>query len=263
VSITAAFKGHPDISLGNVVGSNIANIGLVLGLTAMFFGLSVSLQSYRFNWPMMMVASILLYLGLYDGILMRWEGIAYVVILIVFNYLIIYKSRKESRDVSLDDVDVEASGIKPIWYGTVFLVLGGIALYFGSEWLINGATNIALDFGISERVISVSIISVGTSVPELAASIVAAFKKEKDLSIGNLIGSNIFNILAVLGISSAIIPIQANDAAIMSVDIFWMLFFAAFLYLIMRWPPRDEIKKWQGTLVLIGYAVYMFFLFSS
>lgn len=262
VSVNAAFKGHPDISLGNVVGSNIANIGLVLGLTAMFFGLSVSQQSYRYNWPMMMIASILLYLGLFDGVLMRWEGIVYVLLLIAFNYLIIYKSRKEKRDVIIDDHDVEEARVKPIGYGLFFLILGGVALYFGSEWLINGATNIALDLGISERVISVSIISVGTSVPELAASIVAAFKKEKDLSIGNLIGSNIFNILAVLGISSIIIPIQAQDPAIMSVDIYWMLFFAVFLYAIMRWPPRDEILKWQGALVLTGYVIYIAILFA-
>jgi cation:H+ antiporter len=157
---------------------------------------------------------------------------------------------------------VDEAHVKPIGYGLLFLTLGGVALYFGSEWLINGTTNIAMKLGISERVISVSIISVGTSVPELAASIMAAFKKEKDLSIGNLIGSNIFNILAVLGISSVIIPIRAKDPAIMNVDIFWMLFFAAFLYVIMRWPPRDEILKWQGALVLVGYAVYITVLFA-
>ena len=263
VSITAAFKGHPDISLGNVVGSNIANIGLVLGLTAMFFGLSVSQQSYRFNWPMMMLASVLLYFGLYDGWLMRWEGGVYILILVAFNYLIIAKSRRENRDVPLDEIDMEDSGVKPISHGVFFLVLGGLALYWGSEWLIDGATQIAQGLGISERVISVSVISVGTSVPELAASFVAAFKKEKDLSIGNLIGSNIFNILAVLGISSLIIPIEAQDPGLMRVDIYWMLFFAVFLYVAMRWSPRDEIKKWQGVWILVGYLLYLFFLFSA
>ena len=263
VSINAAFKGHPDIALGNVVGSNIANIGLVLGLTAMLFGLSVSQQSYRFNWPMMMLASILLYLFLLDGILLRWEGILFVLILIVFNYLIIYKSRKENRDVQLNDLDVEEVGVKPIGYGLFFLAIGGVALYFGSEWLIDSATRIAVNLGISERIISVSVISVGTSVPELAASFVAAYKKEKDLSIGNLIGSNIFNVLAVLGISSIIIPIEAKDPGLMNFDIYGMLFFAAFLYLAMRWSPRDEIVKWQGAVILLGYAVYIAFLFLS
>lgn len=262
VSVQAAFKNHPDIALGNVVGSNIANIGLVLGITALFFGLSVSQMSYRYNWPMMMLTSILLFASLQNGVLDRWEGLLFVALLIAFNYYIISRSRKEHRELPVEDDDIETTGVKPVSYGLFFLTLGGVALYFGSEWLIESATRIAESAGISERIISVSVISVGTSVPELAASFIAAFKKEKDLSIGNLIGSNIFNILAVLGITGVIIPIPAQDPGLMQIDIYWMLFFAAFLYLAMRWPPRDEIRKWQGGLILIAYAVYIYILFS-
>ncbi len=260
VSIQAALDGLSDISLGNVVGSNIANIGLVLGITAIIGPLAIDRDFYKFNWPVMVLLSFALYLLLdNDGVLSQLEGGILFSSLILYLFLLIRRSRKFS-DVMLEEVDdslQKTSNFKiAIW-----LLIGGSALYFGSELLVKGAEDIATRMGVSEGVIAVTLIAVGTSVPELAASVIAALKKEKAISLGNLIGSNIFNIASVLGITSLIQPIAVKDETLMSVNIYWMLGFALVLLPLAFVPKKMILNRPKGFLIFVAYAVFVALVF--
>ncbi|MFT6994926.1 MAG: cation:H+ antiporter, partial [Maribacter sp.] len=204
VSINAALDGFPDLALGNVVGSNIANLGLVLAITILLSNIDVKRSFYTTDWPVMMLASVLFFFFIYfDGVLQMYEGIIMVTFLFIF---LVYLLRFQKKAVE-EDVE-EPSAMMPIWKTALYLGLGGTAMWGGSELLITGAVGLATNFGVSERIIAVTIVSVGTSIPELAASIIAIINKEKAISLGNLIGSNIFNLLAVLGITAIIKPIK-------------------------------------------------------
>ncbi|MGV8814470.1 MAG: calcium/sodium antiporter [Gelidibacter sp.] len=259
VSLQAALKGYSDIALGNVIGSNIANIGLVLGITAIISPLAINKDLYKMDWSMMMLLSVVLYFFLKSGnVLNRWEGAALMLSLIIFLVVLIKRSRKASEaDVQNIDKTLEVtSGFKII----VWLLIGAVSLYFGSEWLVFGAKEMATSFGVSERVISVTVVAVGTSVPELAASVIAALKKEHAISLGNLIGSNIFNIASVLGITAMIQPIAVNSTQILSSDMFWMIGFAAILIPMFLLPKRFEIGRIKGFILL---GAYLFFVFTT
>ncbi|WP_053992134.1 calcium/sodium antiporter [Mangrovimonas sp. TPBH4] len=259
VSLQAALEGSSDISLGNVIGSNIANIGLVLGITAIISPLIVDRDFYRLNWPMMMILSMLLYAFLkQDMLLSVWEGVFFMVALTVFLVIMIRDSRKKLK-VNLEEVDdalQETSNFKIF----IWLLIGAAALYFGSEWLVKGAKELALAVGVSEYAISVTVIAIGTSVPELAASVIAALKKEKAISLGNLIGSNIFNIASVLGLTAIIKPIAVNPETpeILSTNIFWMIGFAAILIPMVFAPKRFEIGRLKGLLLFVSYLVFVY-----
>jgi cation:H+ antiporter len=257
VSVYAALSDHPDIALGNVIGSNIANISLVLGLTALIFPLGFQKRMYTVDVPLMLFASALLGIFLYNDYTLRtWEGITFVVLLSIMTYMMIRNSRKEQKANGVVlEVSMKMSKI------LLFLLIGGTCLYLGSRLLVDGATVLARNMGVSERVISVSIIAFGTSVPELAASIIAALKKEKDLSIGNLIGSNIFNIFAVLGITSIIHPISIVDPVLLSNDIWWMFGIALAMYPLMFLFSKRQIGRVEGFLLFATYITYMSFLF--
>lgn len=258
VSVQAALDGFSDISLGNVIGSNIANIGLVLGITAIISPLAIDKDFYKFNWPVMMILSVGLYFILKTGeVVTRMEGIGLLLILGIYLYLLINRAKKarvaEVVDESVDDSLAKVSGFKVgIW-----LLIGGAALYFGSELLVKGAVELATSMGISERVIAVTMIAIGTSVPELAASVIAALKKEKALSLGNLIGSNIFNIASVLGITAIIQPIFVKSPEVLTSDIFWMIGFAAVLIPLAFLPKRFEIGRLKGILIVAAYAIFI------
>ena len=258
VSVQAAMDGFSSISLGNVIGSNIANIGLVLGITAIIAPLAIDRDFYRFNWPVMMLLSFVLYFLLKTGNqLDATEGIALVLILIIYLWMLIARARKNASDVAddgeVDDKLAAVSGFKIV----IWLLIGAVALYFGSEFLVDGAVSLASALGVSERVIAVTMIAVGTSVPELAASVIAALKKEKALSLGNLIGSNIFNIASVLGITAIIQPIKVTDPKILGSDIFWMLSFAAVLIPLAFIPKRFVIGKYKGVVIVVAYLVFV------
>ncbi len=262
VSLQAALDGSPDIALGNVVGSNIANIGLVLGLTAIISPLTISPDFYKFNWPMMMLLSIALYFLLSSGNVLDFnEGLILFLSLIIFLFILIRKSRnKDSESVEeVDDTLQKTSNFKLI----IWLLIGGLSLYFGSEWLVQGAKEMALSFGVSERVISVTMVAIGTSVPELAASVIAALKQEKAISLGNLIGSNIFNIASVLGLTSMVHPIYLNNPKILTTDIFWMLGFSFILIPFMLIPKKFEIGRLKGFVILTAYSIFIIFAFLS
>ena len=262
VSLFSALKGHPDIALGNVVGSNVANIALVLGFTAVLIPITVRRATFYYNWPMMMLMSGLLWLFLYTGNTLSFlEGFILFFLLVVFIIFIVRKSYR-SGDAAYDEPDEDLHGIKaPLII--FWLIVSGAALYFGSRWLIDGAVALARMMGVSERIISLSVIAVGTSVPELAASVISALKKEKDLSLGNLIGSNIFNIGSVLGLTAMIKPISHFDAGILSKDIYWMFITSALVIPLALMAPKKRINWWKGTLFLLLYILFIYFSYAK
>lgn len=259
VSVQAAIDGFSDISLGNVIGSNIANIGLVLGVTAIITPLSIDKHFYKFNWPVMMLLSFGLYFILQSGNeISSLEGVALVAILII--YLVLLISRANSRPVNdasqeFDNKLAVVSNFKII----IWLFIGAVTLYLGSMWLVDGAVALAGTLGVSERVISITMIAVGTSVPELATSVIAALKKEKALSLGNLIGSNIFNIASVLGITAIIQPIAVKSQELFTNDLWWMLGFAGVLIPLAFLPNKFEIGRIKGLVLLACYCVFIGF----
>lgn len=259
VSLQAALDGVSDIALGNVIGSNIANIGLVLGITAIISPLVVDKDFYKLNWPMMMLASFLLYYFLKnDGVLTAIEGALLFIGLIVFLVILIRSSRKSTK-ANLEEVDDALAEVSNFKIG-VWLLIGAAGLYFGSDWLVDGAKQLAESVGISDYAISVTVIAIGTSVPELAASVIAALKKEKAISLGNLIGSNIFNIASVLGLTAIIKPIVVNPETpqILSTNIFWMIAFAAILIPLMLIPKRLELGRYKGLFLFGAYMVFIY-----
>ena len=260
VSMNAALSGSPAIALNNVIGSNIANIGLVLGITALVSSIAVDKSFYRLNWPVMMLFSIILYYFLInDNQLSSIEGGILFVGLIIFLIILIKVAKKE---VVIEDID-ESLAIVSNFKITLWLLIGAIALYFGSVWLVDGAKELATALGVSDAVIAATVIAIGTSVPELAASVIAAIKKEKALSLGNLIGSNIFNIGSVLGLTSIIKTIQVTDVAILNRDIFWMLAFSAVLIPLIIIPRKFQISRYKGLLLVVAYGVFIFMAFKS
>lgn len=256
VSLNAALNGHSDIALGNVIGSNIANLGLVLAVTVLIGTISVQEGFYKVDWPVMMISSLMLFGFVYfDGVLQRYEGVIMFSFLIIFLiYLLKFQKPAIVDELPEDDV------LLPLYKNVLFLVLGGFALWGGSELLVEGAVRLAKSFNVSERIIGVTIISIGTSVPELAASVIAVLKKEKAISMGNLIGSNVFNILAVLGITSIITPITVIDKGLISNDIYWMLFIAL-LVLPLNFLPVKMKFTWKEGLILL--SVYIAFLVKA
>jgi len=262
VSLQAALHGSPDIAISNVLGSNIANIALVLGLTAIIAPLTVDKNFYKMNWPAMMLFSLVVtYFLLNDLLLSRVEGVILFTALIIFVYVMIAKAKKD-KSVAIEDVDDD---LMETSYGKIFLWLGigGVALYYGSVFLVDGAKGIAENLGISKAVIGVTVIAIGTSVPELAASIIAALKGEKAISLGNLIGSNIFNIGSVLGLTAIIKPIHVEDETILHSNLIWMLSVAAVLIPLVFIPKKFELSRIKGMVLFVAYIVFIYLAFVS
>lgn len=264
VSLQAALNGFSDIALGNVIGSNIANIGLVLGITAIISPLAIDKDFYKLNWPVMMVLSVALYFILQSGLqISPSEGVALLLVLFIYLFILIKRAKKqrgtEPVDDSIDEGLSRASNFKII----IWLLIGGVALYGGSELLVSGAVSLAEGFGVSERVIAVTMIAVGTSIPELAASVIAALKKEKAISLGNLIGSNIFNISSVLGLTAIIQPIAVKSSEVLTSDIFWMIGFAFILVPLAFLPKKFELGRKRGIFLFIGYVIFIGLTISS
>lgn len=256
VSLKAAYLGSPEIALGNVIGSNIANIALVLGVTVLILPLAIDVNSKNIDWPVMFGASMLFFIWAFDGEISRVEGIMMFLILIIFTWLLIRNSRRKNKKKPQQ----EDEKVPNIYLSVGKNLVGLVMLYFGSKWLVEGAIDIAHDFEIEERIIGVTIIAFGTSVPELAASIMAAVRKETDISIGNLIGSNIFNILCVIGLTAAIKPI-AVSYKIINPDMFWMLAIAFGLGIILFFWKK--INRWHGLVLVSSYLAYIGILVLS
>ena len=255
VSLKAALAGNPDLALGNVVGSNAANIGLVLGVTLLFGSMEVSSSFYKIDWPVMMVASLILLGFLYfDGVLSRLEGGVLVFVMIAFLWWLL---KMQSGPAVVDDLpsDDELLSIPMTLF---YLVAGGVGLWLGSEWLVEAAVNIAEDLGVSDRVIGLTVVSIGTSIPELAASIIAMIKKEKAISLGNLIGSNIFNIMSVLGITAIVSPITVKDQGFITNDLFFMTFIAFVLFPLVFAPSKMKLSWKEGLVLLSIYGAFVY-----
>ena len=257
VSIQSALSGHPDLALGNVVGSNIANLGFVLAIIVMISPIEVATSFYKTDWPMMILASLLLYIFLvFDKKLVAYEG---AVLFILLLFLMVYLIKFQERAI-LDEA-LKEDEILVISKTITYFLLGGFSLWLGSETLIKGAVTLAKNLGVSERIISVTIVSVGTSIPELTASIIAIINKEKAISMGNLIGSNIFNILAVMGITSMIHPVEIQDPGLLRNDIWWMLGISFLILPFVFFPKRDKLGLIHGLVLITLYSIFIFPLF--
>jgi cation:H+ antiporter len=209
---------------------------------------------------MMMLLSIGLYFFLKnDLVLSRFEGVVFFIALCVFLVVLIRNSRNSLTAVNAGEEVDETLAVVSTFRILIWLLIGGLGLYFGSEWLVKGAKNLASSVGISDYAISVTVIAIGTSVPELAASVIAALKQEKAISLGNLIGSNIFNIASVLGLTAIITPIPVNPDTpeILSTNIFWMIGFAAILIPLMLWPKRFQITRGNGAILFVAYIIFI------
>ena len=260
VSLNAALQGAPAIAINNVIGSNIANIGLVLGITAICTTIEVDPSFYKFNWSALLIFSLLVYAFMQnDQQLTSFEGAVLFIALLVFIILLIKRSRRTNleTDPEMDNLS-EVSYFKII----IWLAVGGLALFYGADWLVDGAIVVAVQMGVSEAVISVSLVALGTSVPELSASIIAVIKKEKALSLGNLIGSNIFNIGSVLGLTAMVDSIPVKDAQILSRDVLWMLVFAVVILPLISLTKRHKLQFKEGFFLVLLYAVFMLLVFK-
>jgi cation:H+ antiporter len=258
VSLTAAFDEAPDLSVGNVVGSNISNLALVLGAASLFGYIPINESTARRDWFVTMLASILLYIFCRNGILSNTEGIILFGLLIIYLSVLIRITRKEQVKIDYDIKDSENSAFEKA-KDLGLLIFGGVCLYFGSEWFINGARDIAINLGISERIIGLTVLAVGTSLPELFTSIIAARKGETDLALGNLFGSNIFNILSIIGITSFVHPLNVNPSIINS-DLIWMLVLTLGILPLMIIKKR--FGRNSGIILLAFYAIYLYFLLT-
>ncbi len=264
VSLKAVFAGSADISISNVIGSNIANIALVLGFVAIIYPLRVKKPSLWIDWGVMMIASILLYLfGLNNEILNRWEGIIFLILLGLYMSWLLYDTQRVKNIKVGEKIEAELKSKQmalPLVLGIFVLSVAG--LYWGSDFLVTSAKSIALSFGISERVVGITVIAFGTSVPELVTSLIAAFKENTDISIGNIIGSNIFNIFAILGITATVKPLNVNSKFLIfpAGDYFWMMGIALLLFLMLLPLKNGVIRRWKGALLVILYIIYIYFL---
>lgn len=256
VSLKAALIGNSSISLGNVVGSNIANIALILGVAALIRPLDVHAKVIMREIPIMIGISVLLLLLLMDGELGFFDGLVFVFGLITYLIVNVMMARKEKNT----EVDSEfTEGLKsklgiPI---SIILMIAGLGLLiFGANLFVQSAVAIAKKFNVSDAIIGLTIVAIGTSLPELITSIVAAYKKEADIAIGNVVGSNVFNILGILGITALIIPI--SSVGISYIDLGVMIFTAIILFPLSR--SGFSISRFEGAILLIGYFGYVYYL---
>ena len=257
VSLKAASMGQGDISVGNVVGSNICNIGLILGLSALIVPIRVASQIVRVDTPIMIAATLLSLWFLHDGELSRAEGVTLFALLVGYLVFSIVLAKKKSSDVLAGEFSEEVKVTKGgVVLDVVFVAGGLVLLVLGARMLVSAAVDIARAAGLGEAVIGLTIVAVGTSLPELATSLVAAVKKEADIAVGNVVGSNIFNIFGILGVSATIIPLTSSG--ITPIDLGVMMLFALVLWG-FAWTGY-RINRIEGTLLLLAYAGYTVWL---
>ncbi len=265
VSLLASFEGAGDIAIGNIVGSNIANILLVLGATALVRPLTVHAQVVNREMPFMVGASLLFIALGWDGELSRLDGV--VLLMAMGGYLAVtyVMARREMRGVeealraSDEQIDASDEDIAPRWKAVLMLVFGLAGLVVGAKLMVDSAITIAKIMEIPELVVGISVVAVGTSLPELATSVVATFKGESDLAVGNAVGSNIFNILLVLG-CVAVVTVQKIEPDVRNIDLWVMLGTAVGIWPLLR--HGFTLDRWKGAILLIVYAVYMVSLFN-
>ncbi len=260
VSLSASLNDQADIAIGNVVGSNIFNIGIILGLAALLCPIKVNAQVVKHDGPIMIAASLILLLLLTLGSLSRLSGIGLFTALIAYTTYTIGMSKKEaSHGIQQQFEERISTQSKSLCLDLLFIGGGLLLLVIGSRFLIVSATDIALSLGVSEAVIGLTIIAAGTGMPELATSLVAALRNHPDIAVGNIVGSNIFNILGILGISSIVKPLSAPG--ITALDLWVMVAFAIALLLLLY--TKLKLQRWEGGLLMLGYAAYLWVLWPS
>lgn len=259
-SVEAALEGHPGLAVGNVLGSNVANLALILGLTALLRPVTVDRMALRLDIPLMLGASLLFVAVASDLEMTRNEGIGALIIMGLFIGNLFWRARRqESQDAT--DGEVNKGGPWAQWspLALVGVLLAGTGgLYLGSEAFVAGASRVALDFGVSDRIVGLTIVAFGTSVPELVASGIAALRGQSDLAVGNVVGSNLFNLLLVLGTTATIAPLPMGPE-VLSWDIWWMLGTAAALIplALLGGLRTPRLGRWQGGLFVLAYLVYI------
>ncbi|KUP04352.1 sodium:proton exchanger [Bacillus coahuilensis m2-6] len=265
VSILAALEQNAGVAIGNVVGSNIFNITLVVGLTALINPLKVENVTIRKEIPFTLLAGVVLYVLISDNLLQgasqnlvtRADGLILLLIFAIFLYYIFEVARQSRESMTGERVSSESESETVKWGKSLFLALGGLAaIIFGGDLVVNSATTIALSFGMSETLVGLSIVAVGTSLPELITSVTAAFKRESEIAIGNIVGSNIFNILFVLGAASVISPLAVTGKIF--IDILLMVFLTVLLLVFSR--TNFRVGKGEGIVLILSYIVYMVYI---
>lgn len=258
VSINAAIEGNSGIVVGNVVGSNICNIALILGVAALISPIQVKTQVVRREIPLMIIISFFLLFVLMDGSISRWEGGMFLIGIFAYvglSYRYVKKDKDDAEIVKEFEDGIVTNPYKT--WQSVLLIIGGLGLLvIGSNLFVDGAVETAIKFGVSQAVIGLTIVALGTSLPELFTSIVASFKNENDIAIGNAVGSNVFNILSILGISSLINPI--SNSGVTGIDLIIMMFFTVLILPLSK--SGFIIRRWEGAILFIGYVAYIIYL---
>ncbi len=261
ISLKSVLAGSPDLAMGNIVGSNICNLALVLGVAAIIGSIRVKPSVLELDWPVAMGSSLLLYILMKDGLISWHEGILFIAILAVYTFFIIRNSMKEGKALRVMDSEFDQPEPKQnVWKDVFLIIIGSLGLYFGADLFVGGAQELARFFGVSERVIGITVLALGTSLPELVTVMIAAFKKETDLALGNLLGSNIFNVLSILGITSIVTEIRVNEV-IHGSDMLWMLGITAIVLPMMVY--KRTITKIDGMILLSIYAYYTYSVVSN
>lgn len=257
VSISAGLKGSADLAVSNVVGSNILNIGIILGVSALITPLAVQKGTRKFEMPYVMIVTvILMLLGMFDGKLGWVDGLilwAGMILFLVYLLNVAKKGKAEAQDEEQNEKKKKA----PLIWLIVKIIIGGVAIVFGSDFAVDGATAIATSVGWSERLIGLTIVSLGTSLPELVTSVIAAIKKNADIAIGNIVGSNIFNILFVLGTTALITPVAYTEAFIIDNIVAFVI---AALLLVLVLNKDCKLKRVGGGILLVSYVIYFVYL---
>lgn len=251
VSLIAAMKGSSAIAVGNVVGSNIVNISFILGICVVIFPIEVDRDARRIHWPVMMAVSIAFWYLLSDDRFSRGEGLFYFLLLVAYVGWMVVSSRRAS---ARSEDAASAPARYPLWRSLLMLAVGILGLAKGADWFVEGAVGISREMGVSEQLIGVTVVAVGTSLPELVTSLLAAMRKQADISLGNLIGSNIFNLLGIIGIASMLQPIELDRSGF-ALDIMAMLVTSLVLYPLMR--LGDKIGRWQGAILVLAYVAFV------
>ena len=254
VSINAALNGYPDLAVGNIVGSNIANLALVLGIVVFITPIKIEKVFYKYDWPAMILVTLLFYFSLKsDYSLSLFESVLFIIVLIAYLIFLIFYQKSRVNDQEELNVDKSMKYLKIL----SLIIFGGFFLWLGSEVLIKGSISLATKLGISERIIGVTIVAFGTSIPELSTSIVAIINKEQNISLGNLIGSNIFDMLGVIGITGILSPIVISDIGLIDSDLIWMLSLAFLILPLVFFPNKMKFGRVEGVILLLFYAFFI------
>ena len=251
ISISSALKSSSDIAISNVIGSNIANIGLVFSTALFFVTIKISKNNVKYDLPWLLIVSAVFFFFLQDLIITKYEGIILVALLSVFIYFM-FKMREENDDGEIEETKMSISKI------IILLIVSSLLLFIGSELFVDSAIFFAKYFQVSERVIGLTLVAIGTSLPELVTSLVAIYKKELDISVGNIIGSNIFNILAVIGITSIIHELEVVGTQIIHFDIYVMIGFSILLGLFFFIPKKYTLYRPHGIILFLLFLTYYY-----